>query len=357
MSGKGGKQANSGHSLRKMKSTSDIPSSSASGSANTHGGSYAAAASGGGGGLSSSQPSHSASASQASRPSRADGGQAALDSVECCLKCHGSVLDSDNAVLCQSCKGWIHQNCANISAQEYRMMNRSSPNLMWFCNDCQSKVSVSVKNGCACGSEQSVVAMQNLIYEMVKKIDALTSHVMRLEKASNKVEDIDALVEEKVKKYMEESRDQAGRERNVILHNVPESHSDEVKDRVAHDFEQTKLVLQHLNVPDAVVVDKPVRLGKRGGGKPRLMRISFADKNAKKSVLSHATKLRESSDAVLRNVYVTPDLTYQQRVANKKLRDELQRRKDAGESNLKISRGQIVQTDPAFRHAGPGTRK
>ena len=77
------------------------------------------------------------------------------------------------------------------------MMNRSSP-----CNDCQSKVSMSVKNGCACGSEPSVVAMQNLISEMFKKIDALTSHVMMLEKASNKVEDIDALVEEKVKRYI-----------------------------------------------------------------------------------------------------------------------------------------------------------
>ena len=91
---------------------------------------------------------------------------------------------------------------------------------------------------------------------------------------------------------------------------------------------------------------------------PRLMRISFADKNAKKRVLSRATKLCESSDAAVRNVYVTPDLTYLLvSVANKKLRDELQRRKDAGESNLKISRGQIVQTDPAFRHAGSGTWK
>ena len=65
---------------------------------------------------------------------------------------------------------------------------------------------------------------------------------------------------------MEESKDQAERERNVMFNNVPEFDSDEVKDRVAYDFEQTKLVLQHLNVPDAVVVDKPVRLGKRGGG-------------------------------------------------------------------------------------------
>ena len=103
MSGKGDKQANSGHSLRKMKSTSDIPSSasaSGNGNANTHGGSYAAAASGGGGGLSSSHPSHCAFARQASQPSRADRGQAALGSVECCLKCHGRVLDNDNAVLC-----------------------------------------------------------------------------------------------------------------------------------------------------------------------------------------------------------------------------------------------------------------
>ena len=336
MSGKGNKQiqANSGHTLRSMKF--DLP-----GSSNRDD-------------LSSSP---SVTVSQASQLSQADTGLAAQGGVECCLKCHDKVLDNDKAVLCQSCEGWIHQNCANISAQEYRMMKRSSSNLMWFCNDCHLKVSASgsVKNSCVGGNESSVVAMQSLISELVKKIDALTSHVMMLEK--NKVEDLDSLVEEKVKKYMDESKDQAERERNVILHNVPESESDEVKDRIAHDFEQTKSILQHLDVPDAVIIDKPVRLGKRGSDKPRLMRVSFADKNVKKSVVSHAAKLRESSSNAFRKVYVTPDLTYQQRQANRKLREELQRRRESGESNLKISRGQIVQATPAFRHAGSGTRK
>nr|XP_054774736.1 uncharacterized protein LOC129282905 [Lytechinus pictus] len=52
---------------------------------------------------------------------------------------------------------------------------------------------------------------------------------------------------------------------NVILHNVPELDSDEVKDRVAHDFDQTKIILNQLNVPDAAVVQKPIRLGKESG--------------------------------------------------------------------------------------------
>ena len=44
---------------------------------------------------------------------------------------------------------------------------------------------------------------------------------------------------------------------------------------------------------------------------------------------------------------MTPDLTKKEREANKKLRDELHRRKGAGETNLAIRNGKIVMLKPA----------
>ena len=41
-------------------------------------------------------------------------------------------------------------------------------------------------------------------------------------------------------------------------------------------------------------------------------------------------------------VYITPDLSFHERMHQKNLRTELQRRKEAGEANLIIRRGQIV---------------
>ena len=53
-------------------------------------------------------------------------------------------------------------------------------------------------------------------------------------------------------------------------------------------------------------------------------------------------KLRNASSEQLRKVNITPDLSYQEGMHQKNLHLELQRQKDAGESNLVIYRGQIV---------------
>jgi len=58
-----------------------------------------------------------------------------------------------------------------------------------------------------------------------------------------------------------------------------------------------------------------------------------------------------------KGVYINPDLSIRERNAQKELREELKRRKDAGETHLKIIRGKIVmnitETVMAVDHA-PG---
>ena len=43
--------------------------------------------------------------------------------------------------------------------------------------------------------------------------------------------------------------------------------------------------------------------------------------------------------------YINPDLSIKERNALKELRDELKRRKDAGEAHLKIVQGRIVNSN------------
>lgn len=50
-----------------------------------------------------------------------------------------------------------------------------------------------------------------------------------------------------------------------------------------------------------------------------------------------------SESEQLRTVFITPDLSLQERKVQRDLRSELKRRKDAGESDLIIRRGQIVK--------------
>jgi len=68
--------------------------------------------------------------------------------------------------------------------------------------------------------------------------------------------------------------------------------------------------------------------------------IALSDNSVRRQILRNAKTLRNSS--TYRNVFISPDLTPQERASNKQLRTELQRRKAAGEPNLIIKRGQIV---------------
>ena len=72
------------------------------------------------------------------------------------------------------------------------------------------------------------------------------------------------------------------------------------------------------------------------------MKVEVKNLNAKKHILSKAKFLRKAKNERLRKVYITPDLSYQERLQQKALRTELHRRRNAGEMNLLIRKGQII---------------
>ena len=69
--------------------------------------------------------------------------------------------------------------------------------------------------------------------------------------------------------------------------------------------------------------------------KGRLMRVQVGSLNIKRALLNNVKKLRNIQSAQMKDVYITPDLSIQQRKIQE-LRAELKRGKDNGEPNLKI---------------------
>ena len=61
--------------------------------------------------------------------------------------------------------------------------------------------------------------------------------------------------------------------------------------------------------------------------------------------MSNAKKLWDIKCEAFREVFITPDLSIKERNAQKELRAELKRRKDAGEAHLKIIRGKIIKNN------------
>ena len=88
-----------------------------------------------------------------------------------------------------------------------------------------------------------------------------------------------------------------------------------------------------------------IRLGSKVSPKGRLIRVQIGSLSIKRALLSNAKKLKNHQSAQLKDVYITPDLSVQERKIQKELRAELKRRKDNGESNLKIYRGKIVKVN------------
>ena len=97
-----------------------------------------------------------------------------------------------------------------------------------------------------------------------------------------------------------------------------------------------------------IKVSNPVRLGATNAGtKPRMLRIEVESEEVKWKIIKNAYKLNEGLDWSDPNKrYINLDYTRKERERNQKLREELKRRRMAGEKNIRIKGDQIVTFVP-----------
>ena len=69
--------------------------------------------------------------------------------------------------------------------------------------------------------------------------------------------------------------------------------------------------------------------------------ITVCDEEVKKQILRYAAKLKHIS--AWTDVFVSPDLTFSERQANKILHEKFKNRRDQSETNLTIRNGKIIQ--------------
>ena len=113
-----------------------------------------------------------------------------------------------------------------------------------------------------------------------------------------------------------------------MIHNFPENIPPDNDHSCANDIKNfSNLVNREFNINDPKIV-KAMRLRQTNPEKPRLLLITLEDISIKRSILKQATKLRNSSK--WNEVFISPDLTPKERQTNKKLREELRNRKQAG---------------------------
>ena len=89
-------------------------------------------------------------------------------------------------------------------------------------------------------------------------------------------------------------------------------------------------------------LSRPVRIGKVGGNRPRMLRVVVANERTREDILRKAPELNKGISENRKKIYINPDYTMRERERNKALRDELKRRRANGEEDLVIRGSQIV---------------
>ena len=92
-------------------------------------------------------------------------------------------------------------------------------------------------------------------------------------------------------------------------------------------------------------------LGAKVANKSRPLRVQLNNLSQRRSVLSNAKKLCNSSSRSFKEIFINPDLSPKERQAQKELRSELARRKEVGESGIFIRRGCIVKQNKTINQA------
>ena len=274
----------------------------------------------------------------------------------------------DSSIRCDSCKDWFHPRCQGLSMDAFRALSKYD--FLWLCIDCRPKFEAILELGknletriaeaerkildsvSAAASKDGHERLTRKIDQMEKAITQMKDQQSKIEVAVNEQKDAVKSVPKctealktsalEIKKIVQiQNRD--SRESNVILHNIPESTSSDPEARKKHDAESFQGVVSSLLGNEKVDIVQVFRLGKRETQEPstphqksRLMMIKLKDREHVEQLIKKRTQLKEVGYP---NVYLTRDLSPEERTEQKKLREELMQK---GKDTHRIFRGKVV---------------
>ena len=307
------------------------------------------------------------------------------------FNCGVQVADGDNAVQCDKCKRWFHIKCQSIPEPAHEALVKYEC-LSWLCGKCKPSIENQVGDS-TCKEKNGLALLEKKVQEISEALRQHTTtiaqslkdqekvaseHFKLLEKVSKdqwnqktsyadivrgscdkvikevgaKFEMLPSKVVSKdatdttmvMTKVFDSFLDKEKRKLNVVVHNLPEDESATLAQQNHRDQEMfTDVVKEGLKL-----VTRPTRsfrVGKKLEGKPRLLIVTLENSEIKAELLRLAPQLRHLTTWT--RIYITPDLPKKEREENRKLREELFARRQAGEENITIRRGKIIKLPEA----------
>ena len=246
-----------------------------------------------------------------------------------------------NSVPCGFCETYYHAKCVDGMTPEFvdscnkiTKLFGGSAFLCFICRKLATKINKSIRE-----FEVKMAAMETELKKEVAERKALEAKVERMESSSDQVRDKMAGMEREIESGMErtkkEVRDEMETERkereerseNVVVYGMKESEKEEAEGRKEDDKTKFMEMAQEIGV-EVEEAEVKFRAGKkREDGKPRPMIVKVKDEDTKQRLLANARRLARKEE--WKAVFISPDLTWQQREEGrkeeKKLREEAER--------------------------------
>lgn len=256
---------------------------------------------------------------------------------EKCPDCKEEVKEGDLALGCDLCLKWYHINCQSIGKTVYNFLMKKNNQIHWFCKQCDGHAITSMK------LIQDVQTEMKSIKLEVEQLRSSNVDIMsRLEKIESKAgQNMDTPGAEKVTDIQKklEALEKNQRTLNLVFTRLPEVEVGEETELAAEEKKLVDDVLNKLQLTK-VEVDVLGRIGPKKDDRKRPLKVKVTKMTEKLEILRKASTLRQMDK--YRDIYITPDLTREQQLTGKKLRDELKNRTSNGEANLWIQKGKVV---------------
>lgn len=240
-----------------------------------------------------------------------------MPSNNSCPSC-SSLIGTTAAVQCDGCKSPMHVSCTDISPEFAARLTRSkSRSVKVYCSPC--------------------IAGEDRIQKLSNMLDGFKAYMddkfAALEAMFNARAACDSPSLENV---VSEAMERIKRANNVVIHNLPEPLlANSSTSQPTSDFDRVCELTRQIQGGQNIVPTSVKRVGKEKNGRPRIIIAKFDSPETARKVLRNKDRIKQSRRE-FSSISITDDKTLAQQDYLQKLRSELKRRTDSGESDLTI---------------------
>ena len=246
-----------------------------------------------------------------------------------CRNCFRLIANQERTTNCDSCQGKMHIACVGFTDHEFVTTRQKSKSIKFVCNSCSTNMSQfkDLKGLITSIQTEFMCSINKLREEFNEQMQGLRSSF-----GCDRAAPVSAVQFEEV---VQEINDRRNRENNVMVFGVVETSAAAESGGPNSDDAAVSDVVHKL-IPSFEGEMRVVRVGRRRSddGKPRPVKVTFSSRSIVSELIRKAKGLKDCPEYA--RVSVAYDRTPRQMQYFREVKDDMKRRMEAGEADLRI---------------------